>query len=116
MPITGTPNCIEGRDNVVYTFDGADFCFDDNPYCWDDVQFVVHLGRIARKKGWQKTVQQLEPEEKEKLITLICQVEGYEQTEENKKIVSKKVTAKRVELLVVEVLKKVGMKTMWYYV
>ena len=51
MPITGTPNCIEGRDKVVFTWDGADICWGANPYCWDEVYFLVHLGRRANLTG-----------------------------------------------------------------
>ena len=86
----------------------VDLCWNEVNYDWDDVCLVQKIA--GGGSSYISTYQKLEKEEKEKFITLICKVKGYEQTKERKKKIKAKLTAKDIEFTVNEVLKSINIK------
>ena len=80
------------------TWSGVDFT-------WDDVQL---LGKIASHRRGRTLEDYLvkQPDDKKKLIRLICKVKGIEVYDEEKEVENSKIDVKDVDLLINEVFKQ----------
>ena len=56
----------------LITWDNADFLWNNNSYTWDEVELIKHAAGDIINEPWLKW----EDKKKEKLIKLICKVQG----------------------------------------
>lgn len=109
----GTSSVSEDEKLDVCWGDQTDIVWSNNPYCWDDVFLVKKIleGAGGDPSQFLPVFHQLEPEEKEQFITLVCKVGGYNKTKETKKKPTPQtITAKQIELTVNEVLKNINIE------
>lgn len=114
-------NCVNQETQVLtYTWEGAGFCWNFNPYCWDDVQFVMRFadgdtvsadgdGLLPDPELFQ-VYNRFEEEEKKKFITLVCKVEGYDETRTTKEVKERDVTVSDIKKTVTEILRTVNVQ------
>ena len=86
----------------------ANFKWNDNPFTWDEVALVVEaLEAISGPPGegddFIHPFFDKDPENKKKLVKLICKVQG-KTIEKNKEIKDYKITVKDIQLLAEELL------------
>ena len=89
-------------------WEDANFKWNDNPFTWDEVALVVEaLEAISGPPGegddFIHPFFDKDPENKKKLVKLICKVQG-KTIEKNKEIKDYKITVKDIQLLAEEVL------------
>lgn len=84
----------------------AEIVWSSNPYCWDDVFLVQKAAKgVDIYGGWKPSYDHLTDKEQDRFITLVCRVEGYKTTKENKKKIKANLTTNQIKLTVEEVLK-----------
>jgi hypothetical protein len=86
----------------------ANFKWNDNPHTWDEVALVIEaLEAISGPPGegddFIHPFFDKDPEKKDKLVKLICKVQG-KTIEKEKEIKEYKITVKDIQLLAEEVL------------
>ena len=89
-------------------WEDANIKWNDNPFTWDEVALVVEtLEAISGPPGegddFIHPFFDKDPENKKKLVKLICKVQG-KTIEKNKEIKDYKITVKDIQLLAEEVL------------
>jgi len=109
----GTSSVADENKLKVCWNDPSDIVWSENPYCWEDVFLVEKIlgGSSGNFNEFIPTFHKLKPEEKEKFITLVCKVEGYNQSKQTKKkTTSKNITAKQIQFTINEVLKNINVE------
>ena len=89
-------------------WEDADFKWNDNPYTWDEVALVVEAikaisGPPGEGDDFIHPFFDRDPEKKDKLVKLICKVQG-KTIKKEKEIKDYKITVKDIQLLTEEVL------------
>jgi hypothetical protein len=86
-------------------WEDANFAWDDNSYTWDEIALVVEAvsGPPGEGDDFIHPFFDKDPENKKKLVKLICKVQG-KTIEKNKEIKDYKITVKDIQLLAEEVL------------
>ena len=86
-------------------WEDANFAWDDNSYTWDEIALVVEAvsGPPGEGDDFIHPFFDKAPENKKKLVKLICKVQG-KTIEKNKEIKDYKITVKDIQLLAEEVL------------
>jgi hypothetical protein len=89
-------------------WEDANFKWNDNPYTWDEVALVVEAieaisGPPGEGDDFIHPFFDKDPEKKDKLVKLICKVQG-KTIKKEKEIKDYKITVKDIQLLTEEVL------------
>ena len=86
-------------------WEDANYAWDDNSYTWDEIALVVEAvsGPPGEGDDFIHPFFDKDPENKKKLVKLICKVQG-KTIEKNKEIKDYKITVKDIQLLAEEVL------------
>ena len=86
-------------------WEDANFAWDDNSYTWDEIALVVEAvsGPPGEGDDFIHPFFDKDPEKKDKLVKLICKVQG-KTIEKEKEIKDYKITVKDIQLLAEEVL------------
>jgi hypothetical protein len=74
-------------------------------FTWDDLQLISKAGRYRRKKTLDDYLIK-HPEDKKRLIRLICKVKGITVYDEQKAVSSGKIDVKDIDFLIEEVEKR----------
>ena len=101
----------------------ADRKWSEADLAWGDYQLVVEVAEVIEEVpdgagGYQKRRQKAldqwldkDEEKKKKLIRLICRIDGKKVYDEEKKAGTGKVSVKKVEMLIKEILGKIKLET-----
>ena len=89
-------------------WEDANFKWNDNPHTWDEVALVIEAveaisGPPGEGDDFIHPFFDKDPEKKDKLVKLICKVQG-KTIEKEKEIKEYKITVKDIQLLAEEVL------------
>ena len=86
-------------------WEDANFAWDDNSYTWDEIALVVEAvsGPPGEGDDFIHPFFDKDPENKKKLVKLICKVQG-KTIKKEKEIKDYKITVKDIQLLAEEVL------------
>ena len=86
-------------------WEDANFAWDDNSYTWDEIALVVEAvsGPPGEGDDFIHPFFDKDPEKKDKLVKLICKVQG-KTIKKEKEIKDFKITVKDIQLLAEEVL------------
>lgn len=73
---------------IQLTWGETNFTWNDNPFTWNDVfKFVEFLDQFRAFGGSPShLINRLEPEDKKRIIRLICTVNGYKEMEYEKEL------------------------------
>ena len=89
----------------------------NNSYTWGDVQFISEIadgigtGSRRARQDRLNNILDKEPEKKKRLIHLICRIDGIKVYDDKKEVNDEsKVSVKKVEMLIKEVIGKVKVK------